>query len=155
MDKQQMDEWKTQKRKNNKGQQGHGQQNKFYKPMNNLNLQDNNFEKQQVEKSGIDLTLPQPPIPLIKWIKQVHVMVIRKLKINRARWQNNPRYWLNAPKLHEPPDNSFLLLVVYEVMGGKVDRIKEKPTKLKDRKTKGRNLSHALWDPYECSDDGH
>ena len=92
MDKQQMDEWKTQKRKNNKGQQGHGQQNKFYKPMNNLNLQDNNFEKQQVEKSGIDLTLPQPPIPLIKWIKQVHVMVIRKLKINRARWQNNPRY---------------------------------------------------------------
>lgn len=57
--------------------------------MNNLNLQDNNFEKQQVEKSGIDLTLPQPPIPLIKWIKQVHVMVIRKLKINRARWQNN------------------------------------------------------------------
>lgn len=30
MDKQQMDEWKTKKRKNNKGQQGHGQQNKFY-----------------------------------------------------------------------------------------------------------------------------
>ena len=53
--------------------------------MNNLNLQDNNFEKQQVEKPGIDLTLPQPPIPLLKWIKQVHVMVIRKLKINRAR----------------------------------------------------------------------
>lgn len=64
MDKQQMDEWQTQKRKNNKGQQAMVIKKKIvYKTVDNLNLQENNIKKQQVEKSCIKLTLPQPHSP--------------------------------------------------------------------------------------------